>query len=57
MLAAQKANCNLCCINRRVAKRTRKVIVSLCSALMRPHWELCVQLEGPHHKKNMELLD
>ncbi|KAM9593774.1 uncharacterized protein ACIBXB_004867 [Morphnus guianensis] len=55
--AAQKANRILGCIKRRVTSRSREVILSLCSTLMRPHLEYCVQLWGPQHKKGMDLLE
>ena len=55
-LAVQRANHVLGCIKRSVAGRSRVVMLPLCSALVRPHLECCVQLWGPQHKKDMDLL-
>ncbi|GAB0191042.1 hypothetical protein GRJ2_001569500 [Grus japonensis] len=56
-LAAQKANRVLGCIKRSVTTKLREVILPLYSTLMTPHLQYCIQLWGPQHKKDMELLE
>jgi len=57
VLAAQKANRILGCIQSSVASRSREGILPLCSALVRPHWESCIQLWSPQHRKDMDLFE
>ncbi|KFQ83752.1 hypothetical protein N337_06424, partial [Phoenicopterus ruber ruber] len=56
-LTAQKANRVLGCIKRSVAVRSREAILPLCSTLVRPHLEYCIQLWSPQPKKGMNLLE
>ncbi|KAK4824980.1 hypothetical protein QYF61_022506 [Mycteria americana] len=40
-----------------MASRSREVILPLCSTVVRPHLENCIQLWGPQHKAGMDLLE
>ncbi|KAK4830170.1 hypothetical protein QYF61_008681 [Mycteria americana] len=54
---AQKASRILGRIKSSVASSQREVILPLCSALVRPQLEYCIQLWGPQHRKDMDLLE
>ncbi|KFQ82973.1 hypothetical protein N335_05546, partial [Phaethon lepturus] len=56
-LISQKAHHLLGFIQSSVASRLREMILPLCSALVRPHREFCVQLWSPQHRKGMDLLE
>lgn len=40
-----------------MVSRHRKVMLVLFSALVRPHWEYCLQMWGPKYRRDVNLLD
>jgi len=56
-IAPVKVNHILACIKRSVTIRLKKVILSLCSTLVRAHLEYCIWLWSPQHRKDMDLLE
>ena len=55
--SAQKVNHTLGCIKRSVASRVREVILSICSALVRPHLEYCIQMWSPQYRRDKDVLE
>uniref|UniRef100_A0A8C6YCR1 SUMO specific peptidase 3 n=1 Tax=Naja naja TaxID=35670 RepID=A0A8C6YCR1_NAJNA len=55
--AAKRASAILSCINRGRQSRSRKGLILLCKALVRPHLESCIQFWSPQYKKDVETLE
>jgi len=56
-LVAKKANGVLGCMRNSVASRSKEMILTLCSALLRPHLEYCAHFWVPQYKREVELLE
>ena len=56
-LAVQEANSMQGYIKREVASREREVVVTLYSALVRPHPEYCIQAWSLQYSNNAEMLE
>ncbi|KAJ7396308.1 hypothetical protein BTVI_146295 [Pitangus sulphuratus] len=56
-LTAQKAKCVLSCTQSSMASRSDEEILSLCSPLVRPHLEHCIQLWSLQHRKGTNPLE
>lgn len=48
---------HLGCLGKSVPRRSRDVVLPLCSALVRRHLERCVESWAPQHKRDKELVE
>ena len=53
----KQANRILGCINKGITRRDKEVIITLCSVLVRPHMEYCVQFWPLLYKKVVDRLE
>lgn len=56
-LATKNANSFLGCIRKSTASRSRRVVIHLYSALVRPHLECQVQFCASQYKRDMAILN
>ena len=52
-----ESHCILGCIKSSMTSRSGGGILPLCSALVRPPLQYCIQIWGPQHREDMDLLE
>ena len=57
VLTTQKAKQVLVRIKRSMASRVRDMILLLCSVLVRPHLEYCIQMWSSQYRRDVDLLE
>ena len=56
-LQLKKTNQILEIIKRKIKNQTKDIIVKLCKALVKPHFEHCTQLRNPYIKADIKQLE
>jgi len=56
-LEAKRTSHTLGCIKHSITRRSKEVIISLYSALVRPYLEYCVQFWAPQFKKGVKVFE